>query len=1432
MSNKPIDIFLKGFVNSDWTTLIGSDYQDSTPSGEISYVLTQSLDSSLYIAGKVNSTNSYGQDLFVSKFDSDGNRKWSTEFGTEMQLNMLGGREEISEIITDKDGSIYVIGNTQGPLNGQSNPSGPNSLYGDYYASAFITKLGVDGEQEWTKILGSQYYDYANHIQISSDGYVYVAGTTTPSSPFDGNQDPGPIFLVKFDSAGIQQWINFFGEDNGSSINDLTLDASGDIYITGQTFTDFEDQINEGDRSSDAYISKVDSDGTKEWTILLGPDNDIDGRYSGPHVIGSSLTISGDGSLYVVGYTEDDLNGEEHSTGFDGDKYHHVQDLFLSKFNSNGTREWTKLFVDSVSDGSSLRKAVSSTKLSTDENGSVYLFKEGFSITKIKSNGEFDLTHSFGRYPSGFSYTNDILYDFNGSIFITGYTSEDLDGLHNTGNDSFLIKLSEVEIDSINEGSHSGYVIGQLSTLDDDNEDSHTYKLIEGEGSSDNSKFSIDRNLLKINSTLDYETNSSFSIRIQTLDNAGNSLEKKFVLQVKEENQAPTDMTLSNESFDEDAKENFLVANISSTDEDSNQHNYYLDHFSWGESTYNNSYFKIDGDKLLLKNSLDYETQNSYEVSIKSIDKDGNSLIKNFVLQLNDVDEAPEKISFDVTSKLEDKWTKLVGSSETDYSFALNIAEDGSMYVGGDTFGNIDDVNNSQYYDGFFTKFNQDGLKEWTKLIYPTLDQNISGDINSLESDSSGNIYIGGRTVGIGSTDGYIAKLKNDGTKIWSNIISSEIPVNWNESYDPWDEVKDIAITTEDEIYVAGTTRGDLDGNVNPSYYSGFLKKYKSDGTKEWTTIFDSSANVILPDNKFTTAEKLAVGLDNSIYVAGRTSGDLYEQEYSGGSGDDVFLSKYKSDGTELWTRVLGAYHSETIGSLEVGKYGSVYITGSVQGDLDGQTNSSSAGAFLVKYNPDGDKEWTRISNLDSLDLGYYHNIPHSMTFGDDGSIYIASEVKKPSSYTTSGETEIYITKFLTDGTKKWEKSISDESDTFDISYAIETGLDGSLYLSGHSTDNFKGEINNGSTDVFLTKFQDEIGKNNDGTISSGFIFAHLSTTDQDANDNHTYELVSGSGSTHNELFIIDQDRLKANHDFEYPTQTSYEFRLRTTDNKGLYFENAYILNGSEISVNNNIIVDNSNESSSSTTDTNKIVVATVNNDYSEDPKGFASISASSPVTVSAYELGKETTLDSIKDYDGNLHAGDNLEETASSYKYQGMLDVNGDGVFEAIFTNQVSKRWVTAKVDSTTGQIDFNDNGAGGGTRVVGIYEDPLIAEGASNGGFLADGVTPAPANFGVSDEERYVEVNGEKIDRLALNSQVRFQNDLDIDNLSAKHSGDYDGDGIHEVYWKTNDGTAYLRALMHDDGNIRYANYQNQVQMSNYLTGEGHSEIISDII
>ena len=48
----------------------------------------------------------------------------------------------------------------------------------------------------------------------------------------------------------------------------------------------------------------------------------------------------------------------------------------------------------------------------------------------------------------------------------------------------------------------------------------------------------------------------------------------------------------------------------------------------------------------------------------------------------------------------------------------------------------------------------------------------------------------------------------------------------------------------------------------------------------------------------------------------------------------------------------------------------------------------------------------------------------------------------------------------------------------------------------------------------------------------------------------------------------------------------------------------------------------------------------------------------------------------------------------------------------------------------------------------------------------------------------------------------------------------------------WKTNNAGSYLRALMLADGNNRYANYQSESQMRDYLTTNGLSDSISEII
>ncbi len=179
---------------------------------------------------------------------------------------------------------------------------------------------------------------------------------------------------------------------------------------------------------------------------------------------------------------------------------------------------------------------------------------------------------------------------------------------------------------------------------------------------------------------------------------------------------------------------------------------------------------------------------------------------------------------------------------------------------------------------------------------------------------------------------------------------------------------------------------------------------------------------------------------------------------------------------------------------------------------------------------------------------------------------------------------------------------------------------------------------------------------------------------------------------------------------------------------------------------------------------------------------------------------GYNYLLTNIKDYGGTLHGGSESEQEINYY-YQGSLDVAGDGTIEDIYTNKISKRWATVRRDSSTNNVDWNDHGKGGGTRIVGIYIDPLVT-------------------------------SGDVIQFSDHDSQYRFQNDLGLNNLIVKTTGDYDSNGIQEVYWKTADGSAYLRSLMHADGNIRYANYQSEEQMSNYLTSNGFESVISDIV
>ena len=105
-------------------------------------------------------------------------------------------------------------------------------------------------------------------------------------------------------------------------------------------------------------------------------------------------------------------------------------------------------------------------------------------------------------------------------------------------------------------------------------------------------------------------------------------------------------------------------------------------------------------------------------------------------------------------------------------------------------------------------------------------------------------------------------------------------------------------------------------------------------GTKQLGTTVQDNATSITSDSS------------GNVYVTGYTQGSLDGNTSAGGW--DLFVLKYNSSGTKQWTKQLGT----SIGSgITSDSSGNLYVTGSTEGGLDGNSSAGGADLIVVKYN-------------------------------------------------------------------------------------------------------------------------------------------------------------------------------------------------------------------------------------------------------------------------------------------------------------------------------------------------------------------------------------------------------------------------------------------------------------------------------------------------
>ena len=340
------------------------------------------------------------------------------------------GDDYIRAITTGSDGSVYVAGYTSSSsLNEQTNVGTSSTTDG------VLAKYNADGDIQWTKLIGGTNNDYITAITTGSDGSVYVAGYTI-SDPFNGVPKIGNSdgFLVKCDTNGNLQWTKLIGGAGADSITRITTGSDGSIYVVGYTSSNSLNGVTKS-VGTDGFLVKYNTNGDIQWTKLIGGAGT-------DYIMG--ITTGSDGSIYVAGYTNSNPLNQQTNAG--------SRDGFLTKYNTNGDIQWTKLnggtsddYIMGITTGSDgsiyVAGYTSSSSLNEQTQAGPDKTEDGF-LAKYNTTGDIQWTKLIG------GTSNDNIFSIttgsDGSVYVAGYTtSSSLNGLTAAGGyDGFFAKYN------------------------------------------------------------------------------------------------------------------------------------------------------------------------------------------------------------------------------------------------------------------------------------------------------------------------------------------------------------------------------------------------------------------------------------------------------------------------------------------------------------------------------------------------------------------------------------------------------------------------------------------------------------------------------------------------------------------------------------------------------------------------------------------------------------------------------------------------------------------------------------------------------------------------------------------------------------------------------------------------------------------------------
>lgn len=254
----------------------------------------------IYVTGS-STGNGTGSDFTTIKYDGDGNVKWVKRYN-----GPVNGQDEPTSIAIDENGNVFVTGRSASGFlnydfttikydsygkqlwiaryNGEAialklDAAGNVYVIGRTFNTGTLTdyitiKYNTAGVQQWVATYNDpyNYLDYANALAVDDAGNVYVTGQSY------GGGAGNDYATVKYNAAGVQQWVARYNASYYDAAFAMALDALGNVYVTGVAST-----------SGSITTVKYNTAGEQQWVA------------SHAGYIGTAITVDCNNNVYVTG---------------------------------------------------------------------------------------------------------------------------------------------------------------------------------------------------------------------------------------------------------------------------------------------------------------------------------------------------------------------------------------------------------------------------------------------------------------------------------------------------------------------------------------------------------------------------------------------------------------------------------------------------------------------------------------------------------------------------------------------------------------------------------------------------------------------------------------------------------------------------------------------------------------------------------------------------------------------------------------------------------------------------------------------------------------------------------------------------------------------------------------------------------------------------